>query len=56
MLTEIYIEEPCWLMRNWLIRFGRLGMLGEIDDLIACIAWMLIVERPLCPRKQTLGW
>ena len=29
-------------MRNWLIRIGRLGMRGEIDDQVAYVAWMLI--------------
>ena len=27
----------------------------EIDDQVACIAWMLIVERPLSARKQPLS-
>ncbi len=29
---------------------------GEIDDRVVCIAWMLIVEHPLYPRKRPLGW
>ena len=29
-------------MRNWLIRFGRLGILGEIDDDLAAIIWWCI--------------
>ena len=41
MLTGIYIEALL-LMRNGQIRFGRLGDKGEIDDEIACAAWMLI--------------
>ncbi len=54
MLTEIYIEallvdvelaDQVW--NEW--------DTGKIDDQIARIAWMLIVERPLCPRKRTLG-
>ena len=55
MLAEIFIEallideelaDEVWEAWNK----------GEIDDQVACIAWMLIVERPLCPRKRTLGW
>ncbi len=54
MLTEIYIEallvdeelaDQVW--DAWDKR--------EFDDQVACIAWMLIVERPLYPRKRTLG-
>ncbi len=29
-------------MRNWLIRFGMLGIRGRLNDIAACIAWMLI--------------
>jgi len=31
-------------MRNWLIRFGMLGIEGEIDDSVAALAWWLIVN------------
>ncbi len=55
MLTEIYIEallvdeelaDQAW--EEW--------DTGKIDDQIACIAWVLIVERPLCTRKRPLRW
>ena len=53
MLTELYIEA--------LLVDEELADLvweawdkGKIDDQIACRAWMLIVERPLYPRKRTL--
>ena len=26
-------SKPCWLARNWLIRFGRLGMRGLLSEL-----------------------
>ncbi len=54
MLTEIYIEallgdeelaEQVWEAWNT----------GEVDNEIACIAWILIVERPLYPRKRTFS-
>ena len=54
MLTEIYIEallvdeelaDPVW--EAW--------DKGKIDDRVASIAWMLIIERPLYPRKRTLS-
>jgi len=50
MLTEIYIEAL--LVDEDLA--DQVWDAGEIDDQIACRAWMLIVERPLCPRKQPL--
>ncbi len=54
MLTETYIEallvdeelaDQVWEAWN----------AGQIDDQVACIAWMLIVERPLYPRKRPLA-
>ncbi len=55
MFTEIYVEallvdedlaDQVW--KEW--------DTGKIDDQIACIASMLIVERPLYTQKQTLDW
>ena len=51
MLTEIYIEAL--LVDEELA--DQVWDAGEIDDQVACIAWMLIVERPLYPRKRTLS-
>ncbi len=49
MLTEIYIEAL-------LVDEERADQVWEAwysgaDDETACIAWMLIVERPLCTRS-----
>ncbi len=52
MLTEIYIEallvdeelaDQVWEAWNN----------GEIDDLGAFLAWWIILQRPLYPRKRT---
>ena len=51
MLTEIYIEALDVELAD---EVWEAWDAGAIDDQIACIAWMLIVERPLCPRKQPL--
>ncbi len=51
MLTEIYIEAL--LVDEEMA--DQAWDAGEIDDQIACIAWMLIVERPLYPRKRTFS-
>ncbi len=52
MLTEIYIEvllvDEELADQVWAAWDKR-----EIDDQVACIAWMLIVERPLYPWKRT---
>ncbi len=49
MLTEIYIEAL--LVDEGLAdQVWEVWDTGKIDDQIACIAWMLIVELPLCPR------
>ncbi len=45
LLVDEELADPVW--EAWDKR--------EIDDQVACIAWMLIVERPLCPRKRTLS-
>jgi len=51
MLTKIYIlvneklADQVW--KAW--------DSGEIDDFVACRAWVLIVERLLYPRKRTLS-
>ncbi len=54
MLTEIYISA---LLANEELadQVWEAWDKGEIDDQVACIAWMLIVEHPLCLRKRTLG-
>ena len=44
MLTEIYIEA---LLVDEELADQVWEAQGEIDDEVACIAWMLIVERPL---------
>jgi hypothetical protein len=54
MLTELYIETLL-LDEELADQVWEAWDSGEIDDQIACIAWVLIVELPLCPRKRTLG-
>ena len=51
MLTQIYIQAL--LVDEELA--DQVWDAGEIDDQIACIAWMLIVERPLYTRKRTFS-
>ncbi len=55
MLTEIYIEA---LLTDEELadQVWEAWDKGEIDNQIACIAWVLIVERPLHPRKRPLEW
>ena len=53
MLTEIFIEAL--LVDEELADVWEAWDKGEIDDQIVCIAWMLIVERPLSTQKRTLG-
>ncbi len=53
MLTEIYIEAFDEELAD---QVWEAWVAGEIDDQIACIAWVLIVERSLHRRKRTLGW
>jgi len=47
MLTEIYIEAFDEELAD---QVWEAWDAGKIDDQIACIAWMLIVERPLRPQ------
>ena len=55
MLTEIYIEAP--LVDEVLAdQVWEAWYSGEIDDQIACIAWVLIVERLLYTQKLPLRW
>ncbi len=54
MLTESYIEA-LFVDEELADQVWEAWDAGEIDDQVACIAWMLIVERPLYPKKQTLG-
>ncbi len=51
MLTEIYIEAL--LVDEELA--DQVWDVGEIDDQIACIAWVLIVELPLCTPKADVN-
>ena len=46
MLTEIYIEVLL-VDEELADQVWEVWDAGEIDDQIACIAWVLIVERPL---------
>ncbi len=55
MLTELYIEALL-VDEELADKVWDAWDAGEIDDQVACISWMFIVERPLYPRKQTLGW
>ena len=48
MLTETYIEAL--LVEKELA--DQVWDNGEIDDQVACIAWMLIVERPLLGKAD----
>ncbi len=52
MLTEIYIKAFDEELAD---QVWEAWDKGEIDVQFACIAWMLIVERPLYPRKRPLG-
>ena len=49
MLTELYIEALL-IDEELADQVCEAWIAGEADDQTACIAWMLIVERPLCPR------
>ena len=55
MLTEIYIEALL-VDEELADQVWEAWDKGEIDDQVACIAWWLIVERPLLaesgPSKQ----
>ncbi len=54
MLAEIYIEALL-VDEELADQVWEAWVAGEIDDQIACIAWVLIVEHPLYARKQTLS-
>ncbi len=54
MLTEIYIEALL-VDQELADQVWEAWDVGEIDNQIAWVAWWLIVERPLYPRKRTLG-
>ena len=49
MLTEAYIEALL-VDEKLADQVWEAWDVGEIDNQVACIAWVLIVERPLCPR------
>ena len=54
MLTEIYIEALL-VDEELADQVWEAWDKGKIDDQVACRAWVLIVERPLYPRKRTFG-
>ncbi len=49
MFTEIYIDALL-VDEELADQVWKAWDAGEIDDQSACIAWVLIVERPLCPQ------
>lgn len=55
MLTEIYISALL-IDEKMADRVWEAWIRGEIDDQVACIAWVLIDKRLLYPRKRPLGW
>ena len=54
MLTRIYVEALL-VDEDLADQVWEAWDQGLVDDQVACIAWMLIVERPLSARKRTLG-
>ena len=54
MLAEIYIEALL-VDEELADQVWEAWDKGEIDDQVAWLAWMLIVERPLYPRKRTFS-
>ena len=54
MLTEIYIEALL-VDEELADQVWEAWDRGEIDDQIACIAWVLIVELPLCTPKADVN-
>ena len=52
MLTAIYIEAFDEELAD---KVWEAWDVGEADDETACIAWRLIVERPLYRRQQTFS-
>ncbi len=55
MLTEIYIEALL-VDEELADQVWAAWDAGEIDDEIACIAWVLIVERPVYAQERPSGW
>ncbi len=55
MLTEIYIEALL-VDEELADQVWEAWFAGEIDELIACIAWVLIVERPVYTQQRPSGW
>ena len=55
MLTQIYIEALL-VDEELADQVWEAWDRGEIDDQIACIAWMLIVEHLLHAQKLPLRW
>ena len=51
MFTRLYVEA---LLADEVLadQVWELGNVGLIDDELAAIAWLLIQEGPLYPRKQ----
>ncbi len=54
MLTEIYIEALL-IDEGLADQVWEAWDAGAIDDQVAYIAWMVIVQRPLYPRKRTFS-
>jgi hypothetical protein len=55
MLTEIYIEALL-VDEELADQVWEAWDVLEIDDQVACIAWMLIVKRPLYAQERPSGW
>ena len=55
MLTEIYIEALL-VDEELADQVWKAWNAGKLNDVAACIAWMLIVELPLYTQKRPLGW
>ncbi len=53
MLTRLYIEALL-VDEEVADQVWEAWDKGKFDDQIACIAWMLIVERPLCPPEADI--
>ncbi len=54
MLTTDYVEAL--LVNEELVdQVWEVWNAGDIDDQLAWLAWWLIAERPLRPRKRTLA-
>ncbi len=54
MLTEIYIEALL-IDEDLADQVWEAWDAGKVGNETACIAWMLIVERPLYTRKRTFS-